>query len=314
MTQAGSARFDSDTGILHPAWARRRPWWRRPAPWPAGRGRTDALINDPVCRAAGTRGGRRLLLPPGHRRAAARAISTMTPDHGHAAVDRHDGGPHEILRRVLPGATRAGIRQAVILASGLDSRAYRLAWPAGTTVYESTSLDVIEFKTGTLAGLGADADGGPPRGGDRSARRLAGRTERAGFDPTQPTAWIAEGLLGYLPARGPGPSARPGHRAERAGQPVCHRGPASKSTNSTSRSCAGACGADRRCGPATASSSTWPSLVYFGERNEAADYLADHGWRIIRHEHQRPGRRHTACRRSTTTTWCSAKSSMSRPN
>ena len=44
----------------------------------------------------------------------------------------------------------------MILASGLDSRAYRLAWPAGTTVYEIDQPDVIEFKTRTLTNLGAE--------------------------------------------------------------------------------------------------------------------------------------------------------------
>src|SRR5437879_3890523 len=53
------------------------------------------------------------------------------------------------------GATEAGIRQAVILASGLDTRAYRLRWPAGTVLYEIDQPEVIEFKTRTLAGLGA---------------------------------------------------------------------------------------------------------------------------------------------------------------
>ena len=53
-------------------------------------------------------------------------------------------------------ATAAGIRQAVILASGLDSRAYRLRWPAGTTVFEIDQPEVIEFKTRTLAEMGAE--------------------------------------------------------------------------------------------------------------------------------------------------------------
>ena len=53
------------------------------------------------------------------------------------------------------GAGEAGVRQAVILASGLDTRAYRLPWPGGTTVYEIDQPQVIEFKTGTLADLGA---------------------------------------------------------------------------------------------------------------------------------------------------------------
>src|ERR1700678_2984663 len=52
-------------------------------------------------------------------------------------------------------ATNAGIRQAVILASGLDARAYRLPWAEGTVVYEVDMPDVIEFKTSTLNKLGA---------------------------------------------------------------------------------------------------------------------------------------------------------------
>jgi len=52
-------------------------------------------------------------------------------------------------------ATEAGIRQAVILASGLDARAYRLAWPTGTTLFEVDQPEVIAFKTETLAELGA---------------------------------------------------------------------------------------------------------------------------------------------------------------
>jgi methyltransferase (TIGR00027 family) len=94
----------------------------------------------------------------------------------------------------------AGIRQAVILASGLDSRAYRLPWPAGTTIFEVDQPQVIEFKTAALAEQGAQ-----PRA-DRRAVAVDLRDDwplslaQAGFDPAQRTAWIAEGLLGYLPA------------------------------------------------------------------------------------------------------------------
>ena len=96
-------------------------------------------------------------------------------------------------------ATAAGLRQAVILASGLDSRAYRLPWPAGTTVYEIDQPQVIGFKTATLAGLGAEPTG------DRRTVAIDLRDDwpaalrAAGFDPGRPSAWIAEGLLGYLP-------------------------------------------------------------------------------------------------------------------
>jgi methyltransferase (TIGR00027 family) len=95
--------------------------------------------------------------------------------------------------------TGAGVRQAVILASGLDSRAYRLPWPAGTVVYELDQPQVIEFKTTTLAGLGAEPT---------ATRRTIpvdlradwpGALQAAGLDTMAPTAWLAEGLLIYLP-------------------------------------------------------------------------------------------------------------------
>lgn len=96
-------------------------------------------------------------------------------------------------------ATQGGIRQAVILASGLDARAYRLDWPAGMTVFEVDQPEVIAFKTSTLAGLGAQPTT------DRRTVAVDLRNDwpaaliDAGFDTSQPTAWIAEGLLGYLP-------------------------------------------------------------------------------------------------------------------
>lgn len=96
-------------------------------------------------------------------------------------------------------AGRAGIRQAVILASGLDTRAYRLAWPKGAVVYEVDQPKVIEFKTNTLAGLGAEP------AADRRAVGIDLRDDWPtalrdnGFDPSEPTAWTAEGLLIYLP-------------------------------------------------------------------------------------------------------------------
>lgn len=96
-------------------------------------------------------------------------------------------------------ATQAGIRQAVILASGLDARAYRLQWPTGMTVFEVDQPEVIAFKTQTLSELGATPTA------DRRTVAIDLRNDwpaalaEAGFDKTQPTAWIAEGLLGYLP-------------------------------------------------------------------------------------------------------------------
>ncbi len=96
-------------------------------------------------------------------------------------------------------AADGGIRQAVILASGLDARGYRLPWPDGMTVYEIDQPTVIEFKAATLADLGANPTA------DLRAVAIDLRNDwptalrGAGLDPTQPTAWSAEGLLPFLP-------------------------------------------------------------------------------------------------------------------
>ncbi|MEB4208203.1 class I SAM-dependent methyltransferase [Mycobacterium sp. 94-17] len=96
-------------------------------------------------------------------------------------------------------AARDGVRQAVILAAGLDARAYRLDWPPGSVVYEVDQPAVIEFKSATMARLGA---------APTAERRTVSVDLRDdwpaalrdnGFDVTQPTSWSAEGLLMYLP-------------------------------------------------------------------------------------------------------------------
>ena len=176
-------------------------------------------------------------------------------------------------------ATHAGIRQAVILASGLDARAYRLPWPAGTTVYEIDQPQVIEFKSRTLAELGAQPTA------DRRAVAIdlcddwPAALRAAGFDPDQPSAWSAEGLLGYLP-----PDAQdrvldtitalsaPGSRIATESGPT--RDPGHE---------------ERIKDRMRTVSKRWrkhgldldmTELVYFGDRNEAARYLSDHGWQM----------------------------------
>lgn len=93
----------------------------------------------------------------------------------------------------------AGPRQVVILAAGLDTRVFRLDWQPGTTVYEIDAPMVLAFKDSVLAGQGA----APrcerrPVTADLRADWPAALKE-AGFDPAAPTAWLAEGLLPYLP-------------------------------------------------------------------------------------------------------------------
>ena len=97
-------------------------------------------------------------------------------------------------------AVAAGIRQVVILASGLDSRAYRLDWPAGTTVYELDQPEVLAYKSSTLAENGATPSADRREVAIDLRQDWPAALRAAGFDPTQRTAWLAEGLLMYLPA------------------------------------------------------------------------------------------------------------------
>jgi methyltransferase (TIGR00027 family) len=171
-------------------------------------------------------------------------------------------------------AGESGIRQAVILASGLDTRAYRLPWLADTRVFEIDQPQVIAFKTRTLADLGAEPTA------ERSTVAIDLREDwpaalvEAGFDPKLPTAWSAEGLLVYLP-----PDAQdrlfdnivalsaPGSRIATEHMDLRNI-PADWADRLTERS--------RRIG----SNINLAELFYSGDRNPAADYLKDHGWHI----------------------------------
>jgi methyltransferase (TIGR00027 family) len=97
-------------------------------------------------------------------------------------------------------ACRSGIRQSVILASGLDCRAYRLGWPPAMSIYEIDQPRVIEWKQRVLTSLGwAPAEGHHCVGIDLR-KDWPTALRQAGFDDAQPTVWIVEGLLiGYLP-------------------------------------------------------------------------------------------------------------------
>jgi methyltransferase (TIGR00027 family) len=96
-------------------------------------------------------------------------------------------------------AAASGIHQAVILAAGLDARAYRLGWPTGTTVYEIDQPDVIKFKTRTTEDIGATPTAARQTVAIDLRQDWPAALRRAGFDAGQPTAWSAEGLLAFLP-------------------------------------------------------------------------------------------------------------------
>jgi methyltransferase (TIGR00027 family) len=100
----------------------------------------------------------------------------------------------------LADAGRAGIRQVVILGSGLDTRPYRLWWPPGTTVYEIDRPQVLDFKSELLRGLDAELAANRCALGIDLRQDSLAALWRVGFDAAQPTIWVAEQLLvGYLP-------------------------------------------------------------------------------------------------------------------
>ena len=172
-------------------------------------------------------------------------------------------------------ASEAGIRQAVILAAGLDTRGYRLHWPQGTVVFEIDQPDVIAFKTTTLDSLGA----APKATRNTVAIDLRddwpAALRAAGFDQAQPTAWIAEGLLVYLP-----PDAQdrlldnvtalsaPGSRLATEHMDMKSM-PDDWTEKLDERS--------RRAG----SDIKLSELFYPGDRNTAREYLSSHGWEVF---------------------------------
>ena len=175
--------------------------------------------------------------------------------------------------KLFTDAAAAGVRQAVILAAGLDARAFRLDWPDGTTVYELDQPKVIDFKTKTLTDLSAK-----PKTDRRTiAIDLRNDWPKAlldnGFDPTQPTAWIAEGLLIYLPPEAQdllfdriNELSAPGSRVATEHIPDITMFSDERAQQITDRL--------KKYGHDI----EMKDLIYHGERSHVIEYLTVHGW------------------------------------
>ncbi|KLO31239.1 class I SAM-dependent methyltransferase [Mycobacterium haemophilum] len=98
-------------------------------------------------------------------------------------------------------AADAGVRQVVILAAGLDARAWRLPWPDGTVVYELDQPKVLEFKSATLREHGAHPTAQLVQVPIDLRQDWPKALQDAGFDASQRCVWSAEGLVRYLPAQ-----------------------------------------------------------------------------------------------------------------
>jgi methyltransferase (TIGR00027 family) len=172
-------------------------------------------------------------------------------------------------------AGAAGIRQAVILASGLDSRAYRLSWPDGTVVYEIDQPQVIEFKTATMTSIGASPAAEHRTVGIDLREDWPKALRDSGFDANQPTAWSAEGLLVYLP-----PDAQ-----DRLFDDIAVlSAPGSRLATEYHPDAAASIGArlqqmKDQLGDAPVDMDI-TKLFYEGERNGVIEYLTEHGWQV----------------------------------
>nr|BFD86686.1 class I SAM-dependent methyltransferase [Streptomyces sp. Xyl84] len=113
---------------------------------------------------------------------------------------RYFGLRTRVLDDFLLDSVRAGARQVVLFGAGLDTRAFRLDWPPDCVVYEIDREGVLEFKHKVLAEVSA-----APKAvrvtvpADLRDGWVTALTD-AGFDTAAPSAWLAEGLLFYLPS------------------------------------------------------------------------------------------------------------------
>ncbi len=126
------------------------------------------------------------------------ALADPGTSEGAITFPRLYGVQTRFFDEFFASAAGRGIRQAVIVAAGLDSRAYRLAWPAGTTVFEIDQPKVLEFKVNVLAdhAVGLAVDRRDVAADLRDDWSIPLRD--AGFDTEVPTSWSVEGILPYL--------------------------------------------------------------------------------------------------------------------
>jgi methyltransferase (TIGR00027 family) len=157
----------------------------------------------------------------------------------------------------------------VLLAAGLDARAFRLPWPDGTSVFEVDLPEMLAFKEDVLAHTA----------GDPSARRAAVAADLtadwpsaltwAGFDPARPTAWLVEGLLVYLSA------TDAGRLLETIGQ---------LSAPGSRLSCEQGRSAMQLAAQSAESGASSAAALWQGGIEDIPGWLADHGWSVDTYE------------------------------
>ncbi len=204
--------------------------------------------------------------------AGAATDATETPEEARAALSLQVAVRTAFFDEQLLDACRIGCRQVVLLASGLDARAFRLDWPAGVRLFEIDLSDVMAFKESVLSARGARARC------ERTSLPIDLREDwpaalgQSGFRPAVPTAWLAEGLLIYLDAdEAASLLTTIGGLSARGSQLACERANFADAAVLEQ--------AMARFGPGHFSALWKGGLGY-----DAADWLAEHGWEVYAHD------------------------------
>ncbi|MCV7051066.1 class I SAM-dependent methyltransferase [Mycobacterium heidelbergense] len=242
--------------------------------------RPDALIRDPYAKLLVTNAGAGVLWEAMLDPEIAAKVENL--DAESAAQLEHMRGYQAVRTNFFDtyfkDAVADGIRQVVILASGLDSRAYRLDWPAGTTVYEIDQPQVLAYKSTTLAENGVTPSADRREVAVDLRQDWPAALRAAGFDPAARTAWLAEGLLMYLPAEAQdrlftqiGELSPPGSRVSAETAPA-HADERRQQMRERFKKVADELGLEE--------SVDVGELMYRDDhRADVADWLNDHGWR-----------------------------------
>ena len=172
--------------------------------------RSDGLVRDPWAErfvaatgadpALPTRVDQRWPAPGSGQDAGRRADQDEDVQRYWDLLAAYQGVRSRYFDTALTRAAEQGVDQVVLLAAGLDTRAFRLDWPAGTTVFEVDQAGVLDFKDRVLDEQGARATCDRRRVDADLREDWQGALQRAGFDPDRRSAWLMEGLLPFLPA------------------------------------------------------------------------------------------------------------------
>lgn len=176
-------------------------------------------------------------------------------------------------------AAQAGIRQAVILASGLDARL-----PVGVARRHGGVRD-RPARGDRVQGHHPGQAGATPQADLRTVaidlrRDWPKALLEAGFDNTRPTAWIAEGLFGYLPPDAQDRlldniSALSAEGSRVAVEAIPHRPQQDLEKAREMMRRATAKWRDHGF------ELDWEELGFEGERNDVAEYLNNLGWQTV---------------------------------